>query len=486
MANSGNWSLRLDGVSDPNLIFFGRSVVVADFNNDGKPALVVGNAGSAGNGHITIITNLPDFLGKHEGTGNLVDMATPSNYTVVINGLGGFHSLYAGEFTNDGGLDLAISSWNSPINGSLSGSFYIISRKIFMLYDGTTGNTINITDPRNYTWRYDGAAASSRLSQSPFVNLPLDLNGDGSADLLIGGAGGSQHSLYIIYNFPHTISLSGNAPGNISTFQDKFNVAGTVNAPNSVTKIANVQYNLDSNDPSSSNWKDCKPSDGEFNSLSEGFSCNDISLSGLESNTKHTLYIRAQDTNGSYTAPSSYNTNSFWYGSQPDTSNCPQYFKYCLGNGLTSANGATVLTTTNTDPSDLHVQITTDPLDTTIFRINVSSAFNGYPISPTTNPYTIILPYTVADPHIVYLSNNTWLPILNPMVVNNQDKTVATTTTITNTEFKVVEGITTTVSVPVATVSAAETVIQNSPAPKPVSSPQPQVPKKTCFLFICW
>ncbi|MCL4389983.1 hypothetical protein M1345_01165 [Patescibacteria group bacterium] len=501
LASSANYSVRFDGAEAGDELSWDRNDL-ADLNNNGKSDLVLASWSSNNNGRTysgSVYVLYDSILESYSGTGNNVDMATSTNYNLRYDGAATDDSLISArilDFDNDGKPDLIIGAvYASNNNRASSGSEYIISDKLVNSHSGT-GNNIDLANSGQYSLRYDGANAGDFFSGSPLDFF--DFNGDGSLDLATSAIaasynGANSGSLYIIYNFPHTISLSGNMPGNISTFTTKFNVAGTVDASNSVTKIANVQYSLDDNNPSSTSWKDCVASDGEFNSLSEGFSCNDISLSGLESNTKHTLYIRAQDTNGSYTAQSSYNTNVFWYGSQPDTSNCLFNFKYCLNpSGVTTANGATVLTTSQTDPSDLHVQITTDPTDTNIFQINVFSAFNGYPISPTTNPYTIILPYsdTITNPTIVYSSNSSWLPLAAPMVVNPTNKTVATTTTMTNTEFKVVDrAVETTIPIPVATPSP-EPVVTQAPL-IPTSLPTPPAPNppaggKTCFLFWCW
>ncbi len=511
LGNSSSYNVRFDSTSTNDAFGFYGPYTIVDVNHDGHkwlilPAIFASQEGRTRNGSVYLIPY--SLLSNLTGTGNALSLGSDSSYFLRIDGAGDQYwlgdmfatvqdvfSLGKEDFVTGGPK---MPSTSTGIHGPSDwGLVYVISNAKVNSYSGT-GNVLDLANSSSHSLLYQGAPRNADPTTgshliAPMTDKPLDadLNGDGSHDFLFAAHfadftnGANSGSLYIIYNFPHTITLSGNAPENISTFTSKFNIGGTVNADNSVTKIANVQYSLDNNDPSSSSWKNCSASDGEFNSTVENFSCNDISLSGLESNTKHTLYIRAEDSNGSYTTQSSYNTNSFWYGTAPDTTNCLFNFKYCLSSGVTQAEGATVLTTKETDPNDLHVQITKDPTDPNIWQINILSAFNGYPILKTANPYTIILPYTVSSPVIVYSSGTSWVPVPTPMVVNPLNKTVATTTTITNTEFKVTEEPILVPTMTTATVSAAETtkvipVVPLKPTLK--SHPRP----KTCFLWWCW
>jgi len=72
------------------------------------------------------------------------------------------------------------------------------------------------------------------------VPVDVDLNDDGSHDSLFAAHfagftnGPKSGTLYLIYNFPHTISL---------TATSKDEITGTVVAPDSVTAVSGVQYN---------------------------------------------------------------------------------------------------------------------------------------------------------------------------------------------------------------------------------------------------
>lgn len=104
-------------------------------------------------------------------------------------------------------------------------------------------------------------------------------------------------SVYVVYNFPHTLSLD---PLPENTTQDSFTLTGSVSAPNSVTSIAGVEWSLDNNPRGT--WTACSASDGSFNSTLESFGCE---VSGYTEGT-HQIYVRAYDTNTSYTASSHY------------------------------------------------------------------------------------------------------------------------------------------------------------------------------------
>lgn len=497
MANSSNWNIRLDGVSDPNLSFFGRSISVNDFTSSGKLTLVIGDAGFPNTGNITLIEDIKSFLSNHSGTGNTLDMAVSANYTAVINGAGAFHTLYGGNFTDGSGLDLAISSFNANPNGSFSGSFFILARNIFMQFLGTTGNLIDLSNSNNYTLRFDGAAANNRLSKSVYQDAPTDLNGDGKDDFVISAAG--RDSLYIIYNFPHSITLT-------SSGKDK--IMGTVTASNSVTSVSGVQYNYNDNSPSSSSWTNCTGT--------TSFTCT---LSNFPSGSSNKVYIRAFDTNGSYTAQSSYAVATF--NDSPSTGssgnsdpNCLWNFKYCItsgphhqgSNSFLTDQGASIFSADTTHHDDLYIQLfkrSTDYLSnqtpkvpypweqglntaSDIFEVKVLSAFNGYPVTPLDNPATLTLPYTSSNSNnlrIGYYDGTKWKTIPNNTVIDWNNKTISNTTKIFNTYFVVGYP---TVTLPTTPILKTTTTTQ--PEIQPTSIPESQSPSKpkTCFLFWCW
>ncbi len=544
LANSSNYNIRFDGASAEDFFSAQDFGVPIDLNGDGKPDIIAGSSSSYhgvnGSGSVYIIFN--SLFSGYSGTGNNVDMANSNNWNIRFDGVWtneflGLDQIQVADFKSAGEKDLLISSRASNNSRTDSGSMYVVYSPSFGGYSGV-GNIVPFSDTTSYNLRYDGALASDVDFESLNV-LPYDLNGDGSPDLILGAATTAYNShtnsgsVYLIYNFPHTITLRGNAPGQVSTFTSKFNIGGTVDASNSVTNIANVQYSLDSNNPSSSNWKNCTADDGSFNSIKENFTCQDISLSGLESNTKHTLYIRAQDTNGSYTAQSSYNTNSFWYGSAPDITNCPANWSHCISAGPTRTAPATfvqsdnnpnagVLASNTTDTNDLYIHVLSRtenyltslnpkvsmPEDqgyapvSDIYQIQIFSAFNGYPLDPTTNPYTIILSYDPAkvtainNLKLAYYINNRWKLFPGQLVINPANHTIATVTKMANTYFTVVNNSYIPTATPVLGTEIKNVVTtppeatltppSNSLQSKPVSKNQQPATKKTCFLLWCW
>ncbi len=69
--------------------------------------------------------------------------------------------------------------------------------------------------------------------------------------------------------------------------------------------IASVQYQIDS---TAGTWNDCSPVDGTFDSTSEDFQCD---VTSPVSYDDHTVYVRASNSDGTFTSPGSETTDDF-------------------------------------------------------------------------------------------------------------------------------------------------------------------------------
>ena len=317
LSDTDNFNLRYDG-AESDALFSHENDLVVDVDNNGKNDLLIsatsaGNYTSWGSGSLYIVYD--SLIDDYTGTGNIIDMATSTNYNIRYDGPAStedgtflveseFHVL---DFNNDGLLDFIFPARRSSNNSiDRSGSFYIIYNDLFNDYTGTA-NVVSLSDPNNYNLRYDGANAIDIFS---FNSLGLeDMNGDGSLDLLVGAYGADYNSrtdsgsAYVIYNFPHTTSLSS-VPTSFSG--NSLTLKGSISAGNSITNINSVSYQLDSNS-ASGGWVACSADDGSFNSKSENFSCNVTNLS----DGAHTVYIKVGDVNQSYTAQANYASATF-------------------------------------------------------------------------------------------------------------------------------------------------------------------------------
>ncbi|HET7098742.1 MAG TPA: hypothetical protein VFI61_00700 [Patescibacteria group bacterium] len=306
LLTSTNYNLRYDGLAGDTLADVDNTF--NDLDNDGKPDIVVGTRFSDFNsrnlsGSLYVIYNT--LIDDYPGTGNNVDLTTTSNFNIRFDGAValdtfGYTSII-GDYNNDGLLDLIVDAPSTDFNSrDASGSVYVIYNNHISSYTGV-GNLVDMATTTNYDLRFDGAVASDNFG---FLMSFDDVNNDGKKDLLVMGFStdntrSNSNSAWITYNFPHTITESSMVRnGGVVT------IKGNVSAPNSTTPISGVQYQTDGNSELNG-WNSCSADDGTFNSLTENFTCT---ATIPDTNAEHVVFVRAYDTNTSYTSRSRYLT----------------------------------------------------------------------------------------------------------------------------------------------------------------------------------
>jgi hypothetical protein len=287
---------------------FGVSSTMGDFDNDGLPDLAIGasdgnNAGqfgANGTGYVYLIYNT--LIDDYSGTGNNVNLSSATNYNIRFAGnnhvdqLGGL--VISGDLDNDRRDDLVITAGTSSPTHTNSGALYTVLNTTLDDYSDTA-NQVNIETENIYASRFDGAAAGHYFSQSALV--VDDLNNDGLVDIVAGARGAGYNSratsgsVWIIYNFPHTITLNDS-----NTYINQ--IEGSVAANMSITNIAGVEWSNETTFAGS--WYSCTATDGVFGETTEDFTCN--TANGNQGN----IYIRSYDAVNTYTPIASYLGNT--------------------------------------------------------------------------------------------------------------------------------------------------------------------------------
>ncbi|KKQ91875.1 MAG: FG-GAP repeat protein [Microgenomates group bacterium GW2011_GWC1_39_7b] len=517
MNTTSNYNLRYDGAIANDQL----SGSLKTGNIDGKKDLLIGtyledNNSRTDSGSIYIIKNA--LIASYSGTGNNIDLATSTNYSIRYDGAVagdglGYFSLLATDYNSNGIYDILVVAYRADQNSrSDSGSLYVIYDSLIASYSGT-GNNIDLATGTNYSIRYDGPTASSFFSGHALS--VGNLYGNGKMDILVDAGAASFNSrtnsgsLYIIYNFPHTIDVSVTS----SPLTSNVKISGTVSAPNSTTAVAGVEYSIDDNYQPATSWTSCS-----------GTTKFDCDISNL-STGNHLIYVRAYDTNGSYTPQSHYivyKVGSF--ENESSDSNCKADYKYCINAGPNYTKNTSILQTfvnnswagtiipSYSSHDDMYVTIKRQglkDLDTSnipypwsqglntysdIFKISSVSAFNGFPINKTDKPFTVQLPYDKTklngvSPTVLKVSyfdseSKKWKTIKTPIVVDWIKNMVSTTTK----NFSLYA-----LTYPSQTrLHSDRFVVQTSPPTSPVSTkPEAKVgtPKPSnnhCFLWWCW
>jgi hypothetical protein len=146
------------------------AVAIGDFNGDGKPDLVVANAGNAGladDGNVSVL------LGNGDGTFQAaVKVAAGKNPASIV----------AGDFNGDGKLDLAVSNRGDPTSGAGAAVIILLGKG-----DGSFQ-----------------APTTLALQFTPVAVVAGDFNGDLKLDLAIAGS---------LSTFNGVVVLLGNGDG---------------------------------------------------------------------------------------------------------------------------------------------------------------------------------------------------------------------------------------------------------------------------------
>src|SRR3989344_2117362 len=515
MASSTSYTIRIDGANVDEEI--GKhALYVADLDNDENPDLLIGARyadynGRTDSGSFYVIYNT---ILPYSGTGRTMDLSTDTNYNLRYEGavagddFSAFN-LQARGINYDGGSDIIVGAQLADNSSkSASGSIYIIPNSYFIGITGT-GNKIDMADTNNYGVRYDGPMVTSILGGG-FTTIN-DFNGDGRLDLVISGDQISYNgktysgSVYLIYNFPHSITLDS-VSSTIST--STLSITGSVSATGSLTNIKGVEYQLDSG-----SWTACTASDGSFNSTSEDFSCG---LSGYSSGA-HTVYVRAYDDNYSYTSSTKYGSDNFTYTSTSASATTSS-------SSNSSSNNSSSSSCTNFPPSSapLLYQIDASAKEATLYFVPASSPVDSYLISygldSNANSYSTpkflgwtngAIKYTInsLSPNTVYYlkvrGNNGCMPgeWSNTMIIKTTNNIltnakfypnsfIPNTTTknvLITSNIQPIKQIVKSTTPPLPVSSLAPTKVSGVKDSTPQSNPKPSPkPSKQCFLFWCF
>jgi hypothetical protein len=323
LATPGNFNIRFDGEVWHGLL--AQEIEVADFTGDGAADIVVsapdadnGMSTDHGKGWVYFLYN--DLLMSYAGTGNIQPMASSTAYNLRLAGNVSRNqigmSLASADMNQDGKNDLFMGAYGAEYAGAdfTAGAIYLVYNELFSSYT-SLGNQATLTGSTTYSVRYDGGAPNLYLwTTSEEIS---DINNDGRPDLVTWDWS-SDGAVRVLLNFPHGITLD---PVFTDAGTAAFTATGRVEASDNITNIAGVQWGHEQSFGDSSGaflktWHDCAASDGAFDSNSEAFTCSHEALDTDANNASpHTAYFRAKDSNGLYTAVSSYAAAVFTHAS---------------------------------------------------------------------------------------------------------------------------------------------------------------------------
>jgi hypothetical protein len=219
LATPSNFSIRFDGSAGDN---FTSGATILDVNGNGVQDLVVvgpaadNNGPNSGSVWVFFPSLIREIIETGGPTGNIRLVSNPANYNLRIDGdaagdfLGSAYTLTAHDFNGDKKEDLVLGSFTKQ---SFSGAVWIIFTDLLNAVGNSTGNNLPLSNPANYSVRFDGASGDSvGLIQNLISG---DINGDKLNDLILG-AGLANHngafsgSAYVFFG-PRP--AQGGAPG---------------------------------------------------------------------------------------------------------------------------------------------------------------------------------------------------------------------------------------------------------------------------------
>ena len=199
---SGSDGFRLDGAATND--FSGRSVSAAgDINGDGIGDLIVGAAFADPNGSDSGSSYV--VFGQSTGFTSPLALSSLSGSNgfrldgVAAGDRSGYSVSAAGDINGDGFGDLIVGAWAADLNGSYSGSSYLV----FGQGTGFAATLALSSLNGSNGFRLDGVAASDFSGRS--VSAAGDINGDGIGDLIVGAFGAdpngntSSGSSYVVF-----------------------------------------------------------------------------------------------------------------------------------------------------------------------------------------------------------------------------------------------------------------------------------------------
>jgi hypothetical protein len=201
--------------------WFGSSVAgIGDIDNDGVEDLAVGayqdDDGGSEHGAVYVLFMQTD--GKVKSFQAISD--TAGNFTAAMDTYDYFGKSVAGigDLDNDGVEDLAVGAYGDDDGGDADGAVYVL----FLQTDGTVQSYQKISDTEgNFTATL---AVNDYFGWS--VATPGDLDGDGTADLIVGAksdedGGANRGAVYILFM---------NTNGTVESYQKISDTAGNFTA----------------------------------------------------------------------------------------------------------------------------------------------------------------------------------------------------------------------------------------------------------------
>ena len=207
MDDTDAYNVRYDGATGGELtsaIWHSSGFKVGDVNGDKINDLVISSFLADNNG---ADSGSAFVIFGGQNTGNK-PLSTSTNYNIRYDGPSGSlltwpGALHVGDVNGDGLGDLILGAQLADLNGTDSGSAWVMFSTLIDDVGATTGNDKLLTTTTNYNIRYDGGATTDQFgSEAMFAG---DVNGDGLSDLIIGAFNASNNgadsgSAYVMFS----------------------------------------------------------------------------------------------------------------------------------------------------------------------------------------------------------------------------------------------------------------------------------------------